>query len=80
MAEELDLKALFREVDLEVPEHAEQMTGSQKLCLGADLFDEVCRRALVILKKLHPDWTHEQAWEKLRRRIDEERAEDDDCH
>jgi hypothetical protein len=69
MSEHDELAAFIDQLDEDDIAHARRMTGEQKLRDGAELFDYACSITLAGIKHQHPDWTHEQAWEELRRRV-----------
>jgi hypothetical protein len=64
-----DLRAFIDRLHEDDLEQARQMSGSDKLAAGGDLFDEACEWTLAGIKHQHPDWTHEQAIEELRVRV-----------
>ncbi len=63
------LENLIAQLDAEDLEQARQMTGSQKLRAGGDLFDEACRWTLAGIRHQYPHFTDEQAMDELRRRV-----------
>lgn len=69
----MDLDALIAQLNADDLEQARQMTGSQKLRAGGDLFDEACRWTLAGIRAQHPGISPEEALE-LRRRIAEGKA------
>ncbi len=66
---------LIDQLDDEDDNQARQMTGSQKLRAGGDLFDEACRWTLAGIRRQFPGITTEAAMDELRRRLAAERAE-----
>ena len=65
-----DLKELIRQLDKEDLEQARQMTGSQKLRAGGDLFDDACRWTLAGIRNQNPGISEKDALNELRRRLD----------
>ena len=66
----MSIDELIAQLDREDLEQARNMTPSQKLRAGGDMFDDACRWTLAGIKNQHPNFTHEQALAELRRRID----------
>jgi hypothetical protein len=72
-----ELAAFIDQLEEDDLEQARQMTGSQKLAAGAELFDYACSITLAGIKHQHPDWTRQEAWEELRRRVYEHDEDDE---
>jgi hypothetical protein len=53
-------------------EQARQMTGTQKLCAGGDLFDDACRWTLAGIRAQSAGMSQREALAELRRRIAED--------
>jgi hypothetical protein len=70
----MDLDNLISQLDGEDLEQARQMTPSQKLRAGGDLFDDACRWTIAGIRNQHPDFTLRQVLDELRRRIAREEA------
>ena len=68
---------LIAQLDAEDLEQARNMTPSQKLRAGGDLFDDACRWTLAGIRHQHPSFTPEQALDELRRRLDLAEAMED---
>ena len=66
----MSIDELIAQLDREDLEQARNMTPSQKLRAGGDMFDDACRWTLAGIRNQHPHLTHEQALAELRRRID----------
>jgi hypothetical protein len=64
-----DLKTFIDQLHEDDLEQARQMSGSDKLAAGGELFDDACEWTLAGIKHQHPNWTHEQAIDELRARI-----------
>lgn len=71
----MELDEFIQKLDDADVEQALQMTGSQKLRAGGDLFDEACRWTLAGIRAENPGITAEEAIEELRRRLSDERDE-----
>jgi hypothetical protein len=67
----MTLDELIAQLDGEDLEQARQMTPSEKLRAGGDLFDDACRWTLAGICHQHPEFSPEQAMDELRRRIDQ---------
>jgi hypothetical protein len=61
---------LISELDAEDGEQSRQMSGSQKLRAGGDLFDDACRWTAAGIREQHPEFTQRQVLDELRRRIE----------
>jgi hypothetical protein len=70
----MDIDRLIVQLDAEDLKQAREMTPSQKLRAGGDLFDDACRWTLAGIRRERPDFTAEQAMNELRRRIAEAEA------
>jgi len=64
---------ILERLDAEDFDQAIQMTGSQRMRAGGDLFDEACRWTLAGIRRQFPGITPEAAMDELRRRLAEER-------
>jgi hypothetical protein len=73
----MDLERLIPQLDAEDLKQAREMTPSQKLRAGGDLFDDACRWTLAGIRRQHPDFTPEQAMDELRRRVSQADARED---
>ncbi|HET6246191.1 MAG TPA: hypothetical protein VFE47_00685 [Tepidisphaeraceae bacterium] len=73
----MNIDELISQLDAEDLEQAKQMTGSQKLRAGGDLFDDACRWTLAGIRNQHPDFTPQQALDELRRRLDQAEADEE---
>ena len=69
-----ELIAQLRNEDIE---QARQMTGSQKLRAGGDLFDDACRWTLAGIRNQNPGISEADALEELRRRLAHARMMED---
>jgi len=67
MDEELD--KFIQQLDADDIERARRMTGSEKMRMGGDLFDEACRWTLAGIRNENPGISEADALEELRRRI-----------
>ena len=76
-ATHMELDKLIAQLDAEDLEQARNMTPSQKLRAGGDLFDDACRWTLAGIRRQHPKFTPEQAMDELRRRLDQAEAMED---
>ena len=60
---------LIEQLEREDIEQARQMTPSQKLRAGGDLFDDACRWTLAGIRNEHRGISDEDALRELRRRL-----------
>jgi len=69
--------AIINELDEESVQDALRMTDEQKLRAGGDLFEYACVITLAGIRSEHPHFTHDEAFEELRRRIEEQDRHED---
>lgn len=62
---------LIAQLDAEDLEQARNMSGSQKLRAGGDLFDDACRWTLAGIRSQHPGISDADALLELRRRVEQ---------
>jgi len=60
---------LIEQLEREDIEQARQMTPSQKLRAGGDLFDDACRWTVAGIRNEHPGISDEDALRELKRRL-----------
>ena len=60
---------LIDRLEAEEIDQARQMTGSQKLRAGGDLFDDACRLTLAGIRAQFPGISDQEALAELRRRV-----------
>jgi hypothetical protein len=60
---------LIEQLEREDIEQARQMTPSQKLRAGGDLFDDACRWTLAGIRNEHPGISDADALRELKRRL-----------
>jgi len=65
----MELDAFIQQLHADDIERARRMTGSEKMRMGGDLFDDACRWTLAGIRNENPGISEQDALEELRRRI-----------